>query len=76
MHSTIGMEPSGVSSAVATGALYAGAEKLYRGSNDYVMNMALAGANDWAVEMVQKSQRQSAMVQAMQEGTEMYDEED
>lgn len=74
VHSTIGMSPSGVTSAVVTGGLYAGTQKLYRGSDDYVMNMALAGANDWAIEMVQKSQRQSAMVSAVMEGTEEYDE--
>jgi hypothetical protein len=74
VHSSIGMSPSGVSSAVVTGALYAGTQKLYRGSNDYVVNMALAGGNDWAIEMVQKSQRQSALAEAMMEGTEEYDE--
>lgn len=74
VHSAIGMSPSGVSSAVVTGGLYAGTQKLYRGSDDYVVNMALAGANDWAVEMYQRGQRHSAMVSAMQEGTEEYDE--
>ena len=75
VHSMIGMSPSGVTSAVVTGGFYAGSQKLYRNSDDYVVNVALAGANDWAIEMVQKSQRQSAMMEAMQEGTEEYDEE-
>jgi hypothetical protein len=74
VHSAVGMNPSGVSSAVATGAVYAGTQKLYRGSDAYMTNALLAGGNDWVIEMVQKNQRQSAMVEAMQEGTEEYDE--
>lgn len=67
VHSVVGMNPSGVSSAVATGGLYSVSQKLYRGSDEYVVNMALAGANDWAIEMYQKGQRQQQMVQAMVE---------
>jgi hypothetical protein len=65
VHSTLGMNPTGTTSAVATGALFAGAEKLYRGSDDYMVNGLLAGANDWAIEKYQTMQRQSAMHQAM-----------
>ena len=65
VHSTLGMNPTGTTSAVATGALFAGAEKLYRNSDDYMVNGLLAGANDWAIEKYQSMQRQSAMQQAM-----------
>ena len=65
VHSTLGMNPTGTTSAVATGGLFAGAQKLYRGSDDYLMNGLLAGANDWAIEKYQTMQRQSAMAQAM-----------
>ena len=51
-HSITGMNPTGVTSAVATGALFAGAMKLVRGSDDYIPN-ALAGAGvDLATEYV------------------------
>lgn len=51
-HSLTGMNPTGITSAVATGALFAGAMKLIRGSDDLVQN-ALAGAGvDMATEYV------------------------
>ena len=52
MHAMVSIEKTGTTSAVATGAYFALAQKLVRGSEDYLMNGALAGANDWAVEKV------------------------
>lgn len=43
-------DPSGMSSAAVTGALYAGAAKLYRNDNNFLPNAALAAANDYATE--------------------------
>jgi len=50
LHSMLDMEKTGVTSAVVTGAYFAAAQKLVRGSDDYLMNAALAGGNDLAVE--------------------------
>lgn len=65
VHSVVGMNPTGTTSAVMTGAYYALAEKLYRGDDNYLTNGLLAGANDWAVEKYQTMQRRQMMVQAM-----------
>jgi hypothetical protein len=61
VHSVVGWNPSGVSSAAATGALYAAAEKLYRNDDNYLVNAAVAGANDWAVEMYLEKMNMSAL---------------
>ena len=50
LHAMVQMEKTGVTSAVATGGSFALAQKLVRGSNDYLMNAGLAGGNDLAVE--------------------------
>lgn len=73
LHTSLGMPPSAVSSAVATGALYAGTQKLYRGSDAYLTNAVVAGANDYAIEAYQSSQRQSMIAEAMA-GSDDYDE--
>ena len=65
VHSVVGWNPSGVSSAAATGALYAAAEKLYRNDDNYLVNAAVAGANDWAVEMYLEKSSAAAMYDQM-----------
>lgn len=52
LHSLLQMEKTGITSAVATGGYFALAQKLVRGSDDYLMNAGLAGGNDLAVETV------------------------
>ena len=59
-HSAVGMPPSPASSAAITGALYAAAEKVYRGDSNYLVNAGLAAGNDFAVESYQKMQRMAA----------------
>ncbi len=70
MHSMLGWEPTGTTSAVMTGAYFAAAEKLVRNSDDYLVNGALAAANDFAVEKFQQAQRDMAQVREMQEAQE------
>jgi hypothetical protein len=53
-----------------TGAYFAAAEKLVRNSDDYLVNGALAAANDFAVEKFQQAQRDMAQVREMQEAQE------
>ena len=50
IHGVLDWEATGTTSAVLTGASFAAAQKLLRGSNDYMVNGALAAANDFAVE--------------------------
>ena len=54
IHSILSMDPTGTTSAAATGVLYASAEYLYRGDTNVYVNGLLAGANDWAVEKFQE----------------------
>lgn len=51
-HAMLDFEKTGTTSAAATGAFFALTQKLVRGSDDYLMNGVLAGANDFAVEKV------------------------
>ena len=50
LHNLAGANPTGITSAVGTGAMYAGLSKVVRGSNDYAVNFVAAAANDMAVE--------------------------
>lgn len=49
-HRMLDLAPCGASSAVATGAVFAGAQKMVRGSNSYIMNFGMATANDYLVD--------------------------
>lgn len=51
-HEMIAWEVTGTTSAALTGAYFAAAQKLARGSDDYLMNAGLAAANDYLVEKV------------------------
>lgn len=48
----LGSAPTPVTSAVGTGLMYAALQAAYRGSDGYVTNFALAGANDYLTQMV------------------------
>lgn len=47
-----GLSSSALSSAVATGVIYAGAQAAYRGDDNYVINGLSAAANDFLTETV------------------------
>jgi hypothetical protein len=70
MHSMLGWEPTGTTSAVMTGAYFAAASKIVRNSDDYLLNGGLAAANDFAVEKFQQAQRDMAQIREMQEAQE------
>jgi|Laugrefa1bdmlbdn_1035148.scaffolds.fasta_scaffold07957_4 hypothetical protein len=65
LHGMLGWNPTGVTSAVATGGMYAGMQKLVRGDNNLLVNAGFAGANDMLVEKWSLMSRQSAQAQAM-----------
>lgn len=50
LHNMTGMSPTGITSAVATGAVYTGLSKVVRGSNAYAVNFVAAAGLDMAVE--------------------------
>lgn len=56
LHGALGWVPTGVTSAAATGAMYAAAQKAYRaegkGGDNYIINFVAAAANALAVEYV------------------------
>jgi hypothetical protein len=72
VHNTLQWQSSGVSSAVATGALFAAGQRAVRGDAAYVMNAALGAANTFAVEKwwdyQQQLRYQAAMEEASAEG--------
>ena len=70
MHTMLGWEVTGTTSAVMTGAYFAAGEKLLRNSDDYLINGALAAANDFAVEKYQQAQREMAYAKEMEEAGE------
>lgn len=72
-HGMLGWVPTGTTSAVLTGAYYAGLQKLVRGDNNYLMNGVVAGANDFLVEKATQAQRASQN-QAMM--AQSYEEEE
>jgi len=51
VHSGLGWSPTGVTSALATGGMYAGIQYAYRGDTNFLVNAGAAGANDMLVEM-------------------------
>lgn len=50
LHGLAGANPTGITSAVGTGAMYAALAKVVRGSDAYAVNFVAAAANDMAVE--------------------------
>ena len=52
LHNASGMVPTLASSAVVSGALYAGAQKAYRNDSNYVVNAVAGAANDVLVDWV------------------------
>jgi hypothetical protein len=65
LHGMLGWNPTGVTSALATGGMYAGLQKVVRGDSNYMVNVGFAGANDMLVEKWSSLQRASARQQAM-----------
>lgn len=52
VHQMIGWQPTGLTSAAVTGAVFAGAQRFVRGSEALGTNFAAAAANDYLVEYV------------------------
>lgn len=50
LHNMAGASPTGITSAVATGAMYAGLSKVVRGSDAYAVNFVGAAGLDMVVE--------------------------
>jgi len=50
VHNAAGWVPTGITSAAATGAMYAGIQRAYRGDDSYITNFVAAAANDVLVE--------------------------
>jgi hypothetical protein len=50
LHNAVGANPTGMTSAIGTGAMYAGLSKLVRGSDAWAVNFAAAAGNDMLVE--------------------------
>lgn len=50
IHSMIGWQPTGLTSAVVTGAVFSGAQRGLRGSTAYTTNFVAGAANDFLVE--------------------------
>jgi hypothetical protein len=49
-HGLVAVPSSALTSAVATGAIYSGIQRLYRGDQSYVTNFLCAAGNDYLVE--------------------------
>ena len=71
MHGMLGWVPTGTTSAVLTGAYYAGLQKAIRGDSNYMVNAGFAGANDFLVEKLTQariaSQAQAQMAQSYED---------
>ena len=65
VHGMLGWNPTGTTSAVATGAMYAGLQKVVRGDSNYLVNAGFAGANDFLVEKFAQSQRNARAMASM-----------
>jgi hypothetical protein len=65
VHGLLGWNPTGITSALATGGMYAGIQKVVRGDSNYMVNVGFAGANDMLVEKWSALQQASARQQAM-----------
>ena len=50
-HTALNMNPSVATSAAMSGAIYAGVQKVYRGSDAYLVNFAGGAVNDYLVEV-------------------------
>lgn len=55
LFSSANMIPSSLSSALSTGAIYAGAQRAWRGDDSLLTNFIGAAANDYAVSMADAS---------------------
>jgi hypothetical protein len=55
IHAGLGMQPTGVTSAAATGAVFAGLQAAVRGDENYLVNGAAAAGNDALVEVMYAS---------------------
>lgn len=65
VHGMLGMNPTGMTSALLTGAYFAGLQKVVRGDNNYLVNGGFAAANDLLVENVSAMQRNARASAAM-----------
>lgn len=65
VHGMLGMNPTGMTSAVLTGAYFAGLQKVVRGDSNYLVNGGFAAANDLLVENVSAMQRNARTSAAM-----------
>jgi len=65
VHGMLGMNPTGMTSAVLTGAYFAGLQKVVRGDSNYLVNGGFAAANDLLVENVSAMQRNARASAAM-----------
>ena len=72
VHGMLGMNPTGITSAVLTGAYFAGLQKVVRGDSNYLVNGGFAAANDLLVENVSAMQRNARAQAAM---SSEYEEE-
>jgi hypothetical protein len=70
LHRSLMWQSSGVSSAVATGGLYAVIQRFWRNDSNYLVNVALAGANEYAVEKYWDYQQQQRWYAAQQDAIE------
>ena len=52
LHSTMRMNPTGITAAVGTGASFAAIQAFLRGDNNYALNFASGAASDMLVEKV------------------------
>lgn len=52
IHNYLGWQPTGITSAAVTGAVFAGAQRGLRGSNAYAVNFVAGAGNDFLVEWV------------------------
>ena len=50
LHNVVGANPTGMTSAIGTGAMYAGLSKVVRGSDAWAVNFVAAAGNDMLVE--------------------------
>jgi len=65
VHGMLGMNPTGMTSAVLTGAYFAGLQRVVRGDRNYLLNGGFAAANDLLVENVSAMQRNARASAAM-----------
>jgi hypothetical protein len=71
-HGMLGWNPTGTTSAVLTGAYFAGLQKLVRGDSNYMVNAGAAAVNDFLVEKVSQAQRNSQLQAQLSTEEEEY----